>query len=208
MRKIKQIIRLNTQGYSKLKISRRLDVSRRIVRTYIRRFQKLQITYEDITGLIDAELDKLLLKQSIQEVPLRLKRLRSFFPYVNKELKKTGVTRYRLWQEYTKKYPDGYQLSQFCEHYRRWNRETGPLMHIEHKAGDKMYIDYAGKKLHLVDAQTGEVSDVEVYVAILGAIQLTYVQATLTQNKEDLSPPRKTPCTTLEVRRRPSYRII
>ena len=185
MSKIKQIIRLYTQGYSKLKISGRLDVSRRIVRIYIHRFEKLQITYQDIAGLTDAELDKLLLKQSKQEIPVRLKNLRGFFPYVNKELKKTGVTRYRMWQEYIGKYPDGYQISQFCEHYRRWNRETGPLMHIEHKAGDKMYVDYTGKKLPLVNKQTGEVTEVEVYVAILGASQLTYVQATLTQTKED-----------------------
>lgn len=178
MSKIKQIIRLYTQGYSKLKISYRIDVSRRIVRTYIHRFEKLQITYEDIARLTDSELDKLLLKQSVQDVPVRLKQLRSFFPYVSKELKKPGVTRFNLWEANIQEHPEGDQMSQFYEHYRRWRRETIHLMHIEHKAGYKMYIDYAGKKLHLVDKQTGEVTEVEVYVAILG--QLTYVQANLT----------------------------
>ena len=110
MSKIKQIIRLYTKGYSKLKISVSLDVSRPTVRLYIGRFERLQITYEDISQLTDAQLDKLLLKQSKQEVPPRLKNLRDFFPYINKELKKTGVTRNRMWQEYIGKYPDGYQM--------------------------------------------------------------------------------------------------
>ena len=80
MSKIKQIIRLYTQGYSKLKISGRLDVSRRIVRIYIHRFEKLQITYQDIAGLTDAQLDKLLLKQSKQEISIRLKTYEAFSP--------------------------------------------------------------------------------------------------------------------------------
>jgi transposase len=66
-----------------------------------------------------------------------------------------------------------------------WKAQTNPVMHMEHKVGDKMYVDFAGDKLCIVDKQTGEIQDVEVFVAILGASQYTYVEAVMTQQKED-----------------------
>ncbi len=186
MNKLKQIIRLHLEGNSKLKISQRIGISRRIVRNYIKRFERLKIGYDELKELSDSQIDLLFYKHPIQEVPDRLKQLREFFPYMSKELKKPGVTRHTMFEEYIERYPDGYRMTQFYEHYRRWKRESSPVMHIEHKAGDKMYVDYAGKKLHIVDEESGEVTDVEVYVAILGASQLTYVEATLSQKKEDL----------------------
>jgi transposase len=104
---------------------------------------------------------------------------------MEKELKKRGMTRYILWERYIALNPDGYKASQFKYHYQQWLRRSKPVMHIEHIAGDKMYIDYAGEKLHLVDKDTGEITDVEVFISVLGASQLTYVEATLSQCKED-----------------------
>jgi transposase len=107
------------------------------------------------------------------------------FPHVDKELKRTGVNRHILWAEYYKEFPDGYQYSQFCFYYNQWKNRVNPTMHMDHKAGDKLYVDFAGQKLSITDKDTGEIITVEVFVAILGASQLTYVEAVGSQQKED-----------------------
>jgi transposase len=104
---------------------------------------------------------------------------------MEKELKKTGVTRQLIWEEYISKYPDGIKKTQFSEHYNRWCKKVNPVMHINHKAGDKMYVDYAGKTLQIVDKESGEVQQVQFFVAILGSSQYTYAEATMSQSKED-----------------------
>jgi transposase len=134
----------------------------------------------------DHELDSLFGEGVLPEPPERYKHLHSLFPEIEKKLKKKGVTRHQVWTEYIKRYPLGYRLSQFKHHYNKWLKYSKPTMHIEHKAGDKLYIDFAGQKLHIVDKATGELRPVEVFVAILGASQLTYVEAIESQKKEDL----------------------
>ncbi|MDE3145103.1 MAG: IS21 family transposase, partial [Bacteroidota bacterium] len=88
-------------------------------------------------------------------------------------------------EEYKRNHPDGLGLSQFKHYYAQWKSQVNPTMHMEHKAGDKLYVDFAGDKLSIIDQQTGEIKQVEVFVAILGASQLTYVEAVMTQAKED-----------------------
>ena len=90
-----------------------------------------------------------------------------------------------LWEAYKKEFPDGFAYTQFCFHLTKWKARVNPVMHQDHKAGDKLYVDFAGVKLSLTDKETGEVTDVEVFVAILGASQLTYVEAVMSQQKED-----------------------
>jgi transposase len=115
----------------------------------------------------------------------RLQILFSLFPAIEKELKRKGVTRQLLWKEYKTNHPDGVGLSQFKHYFSQWKAQVNPTMHMEHKAGDKLYVDFAGDKLEIINEQTGEVKPVEVFVAILGASQLTYVEAVMTQQKED-----------------------
>ncbi len=88
---------------------------------------------------------------------------------MERELRRVDVTGQCMWEEYIKKYPGGYQSSQFREHYKLWSQKVNPVMHMNHKAGDKMFVDYAGKKLSVVEKDTGEVSEVEFFVAVLGA---------------------------------------
>jgi transposase len=90
-----------------------------------------------------------------------------------------------LWNEYQKKHPDCYSYSQFCYHFQVWRNASRVTMHIEHKAGDKMFVDYAGDKLVIVDRKAGKERSVEVFVAILGASQLTYAEASFSQKSED-----------------------
>lgn len=99
---------------------------------------------------------------------------------------KKGVTMLSLWKHYYANNTPAYQYTQFRKYYAVYTKRVKPVMHMEHKAGDKMYIDFAGEKLSIVDKETGEVTEVEVFAAILGCSQLTYVEAVMTQRKEDL----------------------
>lgn len=107
------------------------------------------------------------------------------FDYFARELKRTSVTLERLWQEYHEQHLDGYSYSRFCYHFRVWSSASELTMHVHHKAGDKMFVDFIGKKLEIVDRITGKVQPVEVFIAVLGASQLTYVEAVASQKKHD-----------------------
>jgi len=133
----------------------------------------------------DQDLDHLFGENLLPEPTERYKTLEAYFPTMEKELKKRGITRRILWERYIAEHPDGFKVTQYKHHYQQWLRRSKPVMHIEHVAGDKMYIDYAGENLHIVNKDTGEITDVEVFISVLGASQLTYVEATLSQCKED-----------------------
>jgi transposase len=105
--------------------------------------------------------------------------------YIHAERKKPGVTLELLHLEYLEKHPEGYRYTQFCERYREWLNRRGQTMRQEHLAGEKLFVDYAGKKPRIVDATTGEVIPVELFVAVLGASNYTYAEATLTQRGPD-----------------------
>jgi transposase len=107
------------------------------------------------------------------------------FEYLHAERKKPGVTLELLHLEYLERQPDGYRYTQFCEHYRAWLSKRGLTMRQEHRAGEKLFVDYSGKKPHIVDPKTGEVIEVELFVAVLGASNYTFAEATLTQRGPD-----------------------
>ena len=102
-----------------------------------------------------------------------------------KELRRKGVTLQLLWEEYLRAHPDGYQNSQFCHHFHRWRQSAEVSMHIDHKAGEKLFVDYAGDQLAIVDPDSGKERPVATFVAILGASELTYVEASATQQSDD-----------------------
>lgn len=185
MIKIRQILRLQSQGCSKLQIAAQTGIARNTLKKYIREFISSGLTFEEINELSDKELEDLFVKPEDRPLNERLQILFSLFPAIDKELKKKGVTRLMLWEEYKRAHPDGVGKSQFKHYFSQWKAQVNPTMHMEHKAGDKLYVDFAGDKLSIVDQQTGEIKPVEVFVAILGASQLTYVEAVMTQQKED-----------------------
>jgi transposase len=185
MSKIRQILRLHSQGRSKLLIAKQTGVSRNTLKKYIREFEQSGLSFGEVNELGDKDLEDLFIKPEEQPIIPKLQTLFNLFPAMDKELKRKGVTRLLLWEEYKLKHPDGYSKSQFKHYFAQWKAQVNPSMHIEHKAGDKLYVDFAGHKLNIIDKQTGEVQPVEVFVAILGASQLTYVEAVMTQQKED-----------------------
>lgn len=184
MEKVRLILKLYTEGVSKKSISEKCDCTRNTVKKYIRQFIAMGMSLDELNKLNNASLEQLF-KTDKKKPNERLERLQTYFPEIEKALKRKGVTREQLWHKYISEHPDGYRLSQFKEHYSRWRKKVNSVMHIEHKAGDKMYVDYAGERLEIVNTETGELQKAEVFVAILGASQLTYVEATRTQQKED-----------------------
>ena len=147
MSKLRRVLQLYHQGKSKSFISDYLGGSRNTINKYITQCQLLDRPIEEILSLSDLELEKLFTEKPPPEPSKKLKELNSFFPYMDKMLKKTGVTKELMWHEYIAMYPDGYKSTQFCVYYNRWSKRTSPVMHIIHKAGDKMFVDYAGAKL-------------------------------------------------------------
>jgi transposase len=185
MEKIREIIRLNESAHlSERSIARALQVSRPVVKQYIGTISRAGLDYAAIKKMDDDTLLEII--SGVGKSPSkRYAALHALFPYFVKELKRPGVTLQRLWQEYRDDHADGYGYSQFCFHFQHWRSSSELTMHMEHKAGDKMFVDFTGKKLTIVNRQTGEITEVEVFVAILGASQLTYVEAVASQKKED-----------------------
>lgn len=185
MSKIRQILRLFTQGQSKVSISMQTDTARNTVKRYIRRFLEEKMTFEDINALSDSDLDLLFGSMPLPGPDHRFDELQRLMPDIEKRFRKKGMTIAQLWKEYKELYPHGYQVTQFYRHFVNYVGRAKPVMHMEHKAGDKMYVDFAGEKLSITDQQTGEMQYVEVFVAILGCSQLTYVEAVHTQRRQD-----------------------
>jgi len=185
VRKIRELLRLHEEcGLSNRQIARALNISRPVVRDYLVDFKLSELTYKTIRTMSDEEIVRALEKRK-KEMCERYQVLSERFPYLVKELKRPGVTLDLLWQEYRGQHPQGYSYPQFCYHFRMWRSLSSVSMHLEHKAGEKMFVDYTGKKLKIYERKTGKEKEVEVFVAILPASGLTYVEATETQRKED-----------------------
>jgi transposase len=185
MSKIRQILRMYSQGRSKQSIAVQAGVSRNTAKKYFAAFDASGCTFEEINALNDKELEDFFGNSYERPPDKRMLALQRCFPQVDKELKRTGMNRRILWEAYRKEFPDGFQYTQFCFYYNQWKARVNPTMHLDHKAGDKLYVDFAGEKLSITDKESGEIIEVEVFVAILGASQLTYVEAVLSQQKED-----------------------
>ena len=113
-----------------------------------------------------------------------LKRPEPDWQFVHTELKRKGVTLQTLWIEYKTQNPDGYQYSRFCDLYKAWRGTVEVVMHQTYRAGEKMFVDYAGMSVDVIERSTGEVKKAQVFVAVLGASNFAYAEATWTQSLE------------------------
>ncbi len=182
---IRQIYLLKKQEVSNRKIAQTLSFSRNTVNYYVIMFRASGLSWEEVLALSDSELRELFPEQSKTDQD-RFLTLSELFPEIKKKSTQTGFTYYRYWSDYRLKHPAGYGYTQFMEHYNRWREHLDVSMKLTHKAGEKLFIDFTGKKLHIVDKETGEIKPVEVFVAILPSSQHTYVRACYTQQKEEL----------------------
>ncbi len=133
----------------------------------------------------DSELEKRLGNGKTCQDGSRYAELTALFPEMAVELKKKGVTLQWLWERYISAHPDGYQYSQFWLHFRLWRKSEQMSMHIEYKAGEVMLVDWTGDKLEVINGDTGQSWLLEQFVAILGASELTYVEARESQREQD-----------------------
>ena len=185
MNKAREIIRLSEEGrLSNRQIAGALNVSRPLVSQYLRDYRASGLDYEKIKVMNDDELIDVF-DRNKKETSDKYRKLFESFEHYVKELKRPGVTLDLLWQEYKREDPLGYNRTQFCHHFKVWREGSEVTMHIEHKAGEKMFVDYPGKKMMVYDRMTGVGREVEMMVAILGASELTYAEATESQRKED-----------------------
>jgi transposase len=102
--------------------------------------------------------------------------------YLHTELSRPGVTLQLLWQEYKREHPDGLMYSHFCEHYRQWAKTCDLSMRQIHKAGEKMFVDWAGATMRVVGKETGEVQEAYLFVGVLGASGYTFIEGCLTMD--------------------------
>lgn len=185
---LKEIIRLKQKGYSNKKISRITGKSRPTIIKYVSNIEACMLDYSELLKLTGEELAVFLGLESeaaaVQHNKINIE-LSNFLDYAKNELDKTGVTRKLLWQEYIGKYSDGLKYSQFCYHLQNLLKKKEGYMPVDHKMGDKLYVDFTGKKFHIVDPDTGELYAKECFVAILGASQYTYAEACESQKVKD-----------------------
>ncbi len=183
MQKVREILRLSELEMGERAIARAVKASRDTIKRYRAQFARAKLTHTEAAKLSDEELLAKITKP--KPAPDRYRTLSEKFQGYVKELTRVGVTLCLLWKEYTAEQPGGYSYPQFCRHFRDWSGKTELSLHIEHKAGDKMYVDFTGKKMEIVSPLTGEITEVEVFVAVLGASGLTYAEATVSQKKQD-----------------------
>jgi len=181
MRKIQEVLRLKWEsGLSNRAIARSCSISPTTVKEYIRRAQAAGLSWPLPESLDEDQLYRLLFPKparcSQREIP------EPDWQTIHTELRRRGVTRRLLWLEYREAHPDGYGYSRFCELYRLWARKLDPPMRLSHRAGEKMFVDYAGQTVRVIDPQTGEMLEAHIFVATLGASSYTYAEAHWTED--------------------------
>lgn len=180
MRKTREILRLRWgQGLSLRATARSCGVSPSTVNDCVVRAQTAGLKWPLSPKLSDTRLEELLYPAPVG----RTDRPEPDFLHVYREMKRRGVTLQLLWHEYKSEHRErGYQYSHFCGRYRRWRDVLDVVMRIEHRAGEKLFVDYAGMKFDIADPKTGEVTPLEVFVAAMGASSMTFVDLHLAQD--------------------------
>ena len=181
---VRQLIQLKIRGESNRSCSSSLAIHRNTVNYYVRQLKATGTIYADLLSLSDAQLSELFPCRSASDSD-RYEELASCFSYFKQQLLLPGGTREALWKEYLYKHPEGYGYTQFNEHYNNWLGKTKASGKFTHKAGDKLLVDYTGKKLHVIDKATGEVHQVEVFVGMLPCSGYTFIEASRSQRRED-----------------------
>ena len=184
MRQIREILHHKyALGLSERQIGRALGISKSAVGDAIRRARSCELTWPLPDALTDDALERRLFPAAEAAAPDR--RPMPDWAYVSKELRRRDMTLGLLWEEYRLRAPDGYGYSRFCDHYRDWVGRQKPTMRQLHVAGDKMFVDFAGRTVDVVASLTGEIRTAQVFVAVLGASSFTYAEAVWSQSLPD-----------------------
>jgi transposase len=183
MRKIQEVLRLHAAGHSQQDISRSCGIGRSTVGEYLQRARAAGLGWPLPDDLDTAALERRLFPPALA-VEAAVRGMPDWGA-VHRELRRPGVTLWLLWEEYKAVHPQGYQYTWFCQRYRGWAARTDVVMRQSHRAGEKLFVDYAGPTVPIVDRTTGEIRQAQIFVAVLGASNYTYAEATWTQGLED-----------------------
>ena len=184
MRKIKEVLRLKwSKRLSKRRIASSCGIARPTVSEYLRRAESAGLTWRLPASLDDTRLERLLFPPP-PHLPAPVRGIPDW-ARAHQELKQKGVTLFLLWQEYRAAHPDGYQYSWFCERYRAWRGKLDVVMRQDHRAGEKLFVDYAGQTVGVTERATGEIREAQIFVAVLGASNYSYAEATWSQALPD-----------------------
>ena len=183
MRKIKEALRLCWDlGLPARQAARSIGIAASTLSDLLYRAKVAGLTWPLVESLDNQALEALLYPPP---APSSVQRTAPDMEWVHRELtRKRSVTLQLLWMEYKEQHPDGYQYTQFCEHYRRWSKRLDVVMRQPHVAGEKMFVDFSGQTVPVIDPRTGTVSQAEVFVAVLGASNYTYAEVCPSQELE------------------------
>jgi transposase len=182
MRNVREIVRQKwLLGHAHRAIAGSVGVSLGTVSQTLARASAAGLTWEAVQGVDDEELERRLYRS----VNAAMDRPEPDCVWIHRERHRPSVTLELLHHEYLERHPNGVRYTTFCDRYREWLGRRGLVMRQVHVAGDKAFVDYSGKKGQIVDATTGEIVDVELFVAVLGASNFTYAEATYTQRGPD-----------------------
>jgi len=185
MRRVREVLRLGFAGISKHEIARRTGLAASTVRETIARFKAAGLDWPLPDTVNDSELEAKLYKNAGTKQGHR-RHAEPDWAGIHRELRRKHVTLSILWDEYIEQHSDGYRYSRFCELYRAWEGKLSVTMRQAHAGGDKLFVDYAGDTAPVViDRLTGEIREAWIFVAVLGASNFTYAEATWTQGLAD-----------------------
>jgi transposase len=185
MRKIKDILRLRHEaGLAYRGIANALNIGYGTVVDYLNRAEQAGLDWPIPEGMHERDLGRLLFPT--QAITGQRRFAEPDFPEIRQELKRKGVTKLLLWQEYRQRHPDdGYSYAQFCHRYRVWLGCQQRSMRQIHRAGEKLFVDYCGPTMAIVNPDTGEYREAQIFVAVLGASNYTFACASWSQQQAD-----------------------
>lgn len=185
MSKIKQLLRLHKHGKGTKTIARELGMSKNTVKVYLEKYRSSKFKISSLLSMDDPVLESIFHPGNPAYKDTRFEDLKDKMDYYAKELKRVGVTKFLLWEEYRQDHPQGYSHSQFCYHLNQHLFTKNPSMVLKHEPGEKLFIDFAGKKLSYVDRETGEIIYCQVFVACLPYSDYSFCMAVRSQCVED-----------------------
>ena len=170
MRQIREIFRLKWESHlCKRKIAESTGTARSTVSEYLRRAEAAGLRWPQVREMEEEEIEARLFPKNL--IPPN-ERTQPDWHEIHQELRKKGVTLALLWQEYKARHPEGYQYSYFCDQYRQWAQTVDPVLRQTHPAGEKMFVDYCGQTMSVVDRESGEIRETQIFCGGVGGFQL------------------------------------
>ena len=185
MSQVKQILQLHKQGHGNKTIARHLNISKNTVKSYLGKYRSSKLSLDTLLKMEDHSLEKIFHAGNPAYKDERFDTLKDNLDYYTKELKRTGVTRKLLWEEYRLCHPTGYSLSQFSFHLSQHVLSKNPSLVLKHEPGEKLFVDFAGKKLSYIDRTSGEIIECQVFVACLPYSDYGFCMAVPSQGTDD-----------------------